>query len=69
MRNIIMNQSKVLSEIDASKAAIFRYTIPVMTIIIGFIWLREFPSIVSCVGGVIILGGVILSNSKPVGTG
>jgi len=49
---------------EASKAAIFLYTIPVMTIIIGFIWLREFPSLTSCLGGGIILGGVILSNSK-----
>ena len=56
--------SRVLSRMEASKAAIFLYTIPVMTIIIGFIWLREFPSLISCLGGAIILGGVILSNSK-----
>jgi drug/metabolite transporter (DMT)-like permease len=57
--------SKVLSKIDASKSAIFLYTIPVMTIIIGFLWLRELPSLISCLGGAIILGGVIISNSKP----
>ena len=56
--------SKVLSKIDASKAAIFLYTVPVMTIVIGFLWLRELPSLISCLGGAIILGGVILSNSK-----
>ncbi len=56
--------SKVLSKIDASKAAIFLYTVPVMTIIIGFLWLRELPSLISCLGGAIILCGVILSNSK-----
>ena len=60
--------SKVLSKIDASKAAIFLYTVPVMTIVIGFLWLREFPSLISCLGGAIILGGVILSNSKTSGT-
>jgi drug/metabolite transporter (DMT)-like permease len=60
--------SKVLSKIDASKAAIFLYTVPVMTIIIGFLWLREFPSFISCLGGAIILVGVILSNSKVAGT-
>jgi drug/metabolite transporter (DMT)-like permease len=56
--------SKVLSRMEASKAAIFLYTVPVMTIIIGFIWLHEFPSALSCIGGAMILGGVILSNSK-----
>ncbi|MGD9372826.1 MAG: DMT family transporter, partial [Desulfobacterales bacterium] len=48
--------SKVLSKIDASKAAIFLYTVPVMTIIIGFLWLSELPSLISCIGGAIILG-------------
>ena len=60
--------SKVLSQIEASKAAIFLYTLPVMTIFIGFVWLRELPSLVSCLGGVIILGGVMLSNSKTAGS-
>ena len=56
--------AKVISKIEASKAAVFLYTVPVMTIIIGFLWLRELPSLVSCLGGAIILGGVILSTSK-----
>jgi drug/metabolite transporter (DMT)-like permease len=59
--------SKILSKIDASKAAIFLYTVPVMTIVIGFLWLRELPSLISCLGGAIILGGVILSTSKTAG--
>ena len=60
--------SKVLSKIDASKAAIFLYTVPVMTIVIGFLWLRELPSLISCLGGAMILGGVVLSNSKTAAT-
>ena len=60
--------SKTLSKIEAAKAAIFLYTVPVMTIIIGFLWLDEFPSPISCLGGAIILGGVILSNTKKVDT-
>jgi len=60
--------SKILTKIEASKAAVFLYTVPVMTIIIGFLWLRELPSLVSCVAGTIILGGVILSNSKTADT-
>ena len=59
--------SKILSKIEASKAAIFLYTIPVMTIIIGFLWLRELPSLISCFGGAVILGGVMLSNLKTAG--
>jgi drug/metabolite transporter (DMT)-like permease len=60
--------SDILSKIEASKAAVFLYTVPVMTIIIGFLWLRELPSLISCLGGAIILGGVILSYSKTAGT-
>ena len=45
--------SKILSKIEASKAAVFLYTVPVMTIIIGFLWLRELPSLISCLGGAI----------------
>ena len=56
--------SKVLSKIEASKAAVFLYTLPVMTIFVGFLWLRELPSLVSCLGGAIIIGGVIISNIK-----
>ncbi len=56
--------AKVLSKTDASKAATYLYTIPVMTIIIGFIWLREYPSLISCIGGALILGGVVVANFK-----
>ena len=54
--------AKVIKEISVSKAAIFLYLIPVSTIIIGFFWLGELPSLASLAGGVIILTGVILSN-------
>jgi drug/metabolite transporter (DMT)-like permease len=57
--------SKVLSKTDASKAATFLYLVPVITIIIGFIWLQEYPSFISCLGGVLIIGGVVVANSKP----
>jgi drug/metabolite transporter (DMT)-like permease len=56
--------AKVLSRIEATKGATILYSVPVMTIVIGFLWLDELPSIVSCLGGAIILGGVILSNLK-----
>jgi drug/metabolite transporter (DMT)-like permease len=56
--------SKLLSKIDASKAAIYLYIIPVMTILIGYLWLRELPSLLACLGGVAILGGVFVANSN-----
>jgi drug/metabolite transporter (DMT)-like permease len=54
--------SKVLSQIKASRAAIFLYTVPVMTIVFGFLWLNELPPFISFLGGAVILGGVIISN-------
>jgi drug/metabolite transporter (DMT)-like permease len=54
--------SKVLSKMEASKAAVFLYAVPVVTIVIGFFWLRELPGLLSCIGGAIVIGGVILSN-------
>lgn len=56
--------SRVLAKTDASKAAIYLYTIPVATIIIGFIWLREYPSLISCVGGAFIIAGIVVSKLK-----
>jgi drug/metabolite transporter (DMT)-like permease len=59
-----LSWSKVLSRIQASRAASYLYAIPVMTIILGYVWLRELPSSESIVGGAIILAGVALSNIK-----
>lgn len=56
--------SSILARIDASKAAIFLYTVPVVTIIIGFIWLGELPSLISSLGGAVIICGVILASWK-----
>jgi drug/metabolite transporter (DMT)-like permease len=61
--------SKVLSRMEASRAAVFLYAIPVTAIMIGFLWLRELPSPISCLGGAIILGGVLLSNARVVDPG
>jgi len=56
--------SKALSRIKATRAATYLYSVPVMTIIIGFLWLGELPSIISLSGGAIILCGVIVANLK-----
>lgn len=54
--------TKTLSNIEASRAATFLYAVPVSTIIIGFLWLNELPSLLSCIGGAVIFGGIIISN-------
>ena len=54
--------SKALVKIPASRAAIYLYAVPVMTIVLGFLWLNELPSTISCIGGAVILTGVIISN-------
>lgn len=56
--------STMLAKIEASRAAVYLYIIPVLTIVIGYFWLGEMPSLLSIFGGAVILGGVIYANSK-----
>ncbi len=56
--------STVLSNMDASKASLFLYTVPVIAILIGWIGLNELPSPVSILGGAIAITGVIYANMK-----
>jgi drug/metabolite transporter (DMT)-like permease len=56
--------SAVLSRIEVSRASIFLYVVPAITIVIGFLWLRELPSLISCIGGIITITGVIIANIK-----
>ncbi len=52
----------VLSKLDASKAAIYLYLVPIVTIIIGYLWIKEIPSITSIIGGVITIGGILFAK-------
>lgn len=57
--------SYVLSKISASRTGSFVFIVPVLTIIIAWIWLGEIPGIISLAGGTIALAGVyLLQKSK-----
>ncbi len=52
----------VLKNMDASKAASSLYAVPIIVILIGWIWMNELPSIISIIGGLIAITGVIYAN-------
>ncbi|TCL62200.1 drug/metabolite transporter (DMT)-like permease [Hydrogenispora ethanolica] len=56
--------SFVLSKLPAAKAASFLFLIPPLTAIIGLVWLREMPKIITGVGGLLAIGGVMLANQN-----
>lgn len=54
--------SYALSKLKASNAAIFLYCIPPITILVSWVALDELPTVLSLVGGVIALCGVMFVN-------
>jgi drug/metabolite transporter (DMT)-like permease len=52
------------SRMDASVAASFLYLVPVLAYLIAWGWIGETPSLMSVVGGVIVLAGVFLVNRR-----
>ncbi len=55
--------SFALSRVPASVTTSFLYVNPVNAILIGWLWLREVPTPISLVGGVIAVAGVVVLNT------
>jgi drug/metabolite transporter (DMT)-like permease len=54
----------VLAQIPASRAATMLYLVPVLAILVAWVWLSEVPTVFSLIGGGIVLSGVVLVNSR-----
>ena len=59
----------VLSHAPASRTVSLLYLIPVMAILIAWIWLREMPEPLSLLGGAFALAGVVVVNLMGRGSG
>jgi drug/metabolite transporter (DMT)-like permease len=53
----------VLAQIPASRAATLLYLVPVLAIIVAWVWLQEIPTVLSLIGGAIVLSGIVLVNT------
>ncbi len=53
-----------LASIPASRAASFLYLQPLLALGIGWVWLGEWPPVLSLLGGVLVLAGVMVVNAR-----
>ncbi len=54
--------SSVLAKLPAAKAASFLFLIPLITALIGLLWLHEIPKTLAGIGGLLAIGGVMMTN-------
>ncbi len=51
------------SRMNVSVAASFLYLIPVLAYLIAWVWLGETPTLLSALGGIVVLSGVVIVNT------
>jgi drug/metabolite transporter (DMT)-like permease len=54
--------SIALSRLPASRASNFMYCVPPVATLLGFVWLREVPTLPGAIGGAMALAGVAVVN-------
>ena len=52
----------ILSQMTVSRATSFLYIIPVVAVLLGWVWLKEIPTALSLAGGAVALAGVVIVN-------
>jgi drug/metabolite transporter (DMT)-like permease len=55
--------SYVLSRLPAARAGVFLYIVPPTAALIAWAWLGELPTLLTIIGGVLVLCGVIVVNT------
>jgi len=53
-----------LRRVSASQVSSFIYFSPPIAVLIGWLWLGERPGMLTLVGGVVTVGGVVLANAR-----
>jgi drug/metabolite transporter (DMT)-like permease len=55
--------SYALVRYPVSRATSFLYVVPPLTLLVSFLWLGEIPTLLTLVGGAVMLTGVVLVNT------
>lgn len=53
-----------LAAMPAGRTASFLYLVPVVTVLIEWLWLRELPTMHTLLGGSVVMAGVLLVNAR-----